>query len=311
MSISIGLLQRTIERRLSAALGARQRIAELRLSPLAGSIDAHGISLAGAGDGADPFLTIDHLKAEIAVGKALRREITVKSIAIERPVLSIHRRADGSTNLPRREDPPASSGNDRPACERAVESAEEPAWRFDLERLLMVGGEIALRCEATDEAPYRLLARPVLAEVRHDGSDVSVTVIAESVTRRQDAGADVEVGQVKATGTFDGVLDFSALLARPVRAQVDIGETVQMTFASDALRGGCIGADVKGSIDLQTLLALVPNCLPLVVRGLTGLVQVAARLERAPQQGVRVTNLSVESAEVAAQQVVTPVLAPE
>src|SRR5688500_10224175 len=97
----MGLLQEPVERKLSALVGAEVTFENLSVSILSASVDARGVTVAGD-DPAAPVLTIKRVRAELALAKALRKEFVVKSLTIEGPVLSVVRRADGRTNLPRR-----------------------------------------------------------------------------------------------------------------------------------------------------------------------------------------------------------------
>ena len=52
-------------------------------------------------DRATPVLTIARVKASVAVARALKGEIVVKSLTIERPVVNVVR-VGGKSNLPKR-----------------------------------------------------------------------------------------------------------------------------------------------------------------------------------------------------------------
>ena len=49
-----------------------------------------------------PVLTIRRVRAEISVARALKKEIVIKSLSIEGPVLSIVKRATGGRTCPSR-----------------------------------------------------------------------------------------------------------------------------------------------------------------------------------------------------------------
>src|SRR5437763_16567803 len=101
----MAILQPAIERKLSSLLGAPVTFDKLNVSLIGGSIEALGVR---AGD----FLTIAKIRAEIAIKKALKGVIVVKSLTIERPAVTIARRDDGTLNFPRRKPSTGQRGED-------------------------------------------------------------------------------------------------------------------------------------------------------------------------------------------------------
>src|SRR5207247_4520519 len=94
------------------------------------------------------------VRAEVAVTRALKGEIVIKSLTIERPVVTFVRFAHGGTNFPR-----------RPMLEFAVE--DEPAehgWKFDIEKVLLVDGSATVKLDRG----YELSAGRVLAQPARD-----------------------------------------------------------------------------------------------------------------------------------------------
>src|SRR4051812_23789454 len=96
----MSLLQNPIQNKLSALLGTQVTFEKLNVSLLGGVLDVHGVTVAGE-DADPPVLTVGRVRAEIALTKALAGEIVIKSLTIEGPVVTIVRRRDGGTNLPR------------------------------------------------------------------------------------------------------------------------------------------------------------------------------------------------------------------
>src|SRR5688572_16767914 len=97
----MGLLKQPVERKLSALVGAQVTFEDLSVSVLSASVDGRGVTVAGD-DAGTAVLTIERVRAELALAKALKKEFVIKSRTIEGPVLSVVRRADERTNLPRR-----------------------------------------------------------------------------------------------------------------------------------------------------------------------------------------------------------------
>src|SRR5215216_1656277 len=114
------LAQPLIERKLSALLGVEVKFDQFRLSLIPATIEVTGVKI---GDGISAARGV----ANISLGRALKGEIIVKSITIERPELNI-------AALPKR--PP------RVPSEKKEPSTEEDKtrWTFDIEKLLIVDG---------------------------------------------------------------------------------------------------------------------------------------------------------------------------
>src|SRR5688500_15256556 len=106
------LLQRAVEKRLSKLLGAAVRFEKFSVSPFKGIIEIVGIRVGD--DEEAPILTVARVRAEMSVKRALGGEIVVKSVTIERPVLSVIRWGDGTTNLPSR---PGAEADEKPGSE--------------------------------------------------------------------------------------------------------------------------------------------------------------------------------------------------
>ena len=94
----MSFLRQIFERKLSNALGAAVTFEEFKFSPLSGNVEVVGVKVAMPRF-ATPMLSIGRLSAKLHVARALKQEIVLKSLTVERPVLSIVCRADGSLNL--------------------------------------------------------------------------------------------------------------------------------------------------------------------------------------------------------------------
>jgi len=97
----MAIVKPAIERKLSSLLGAAVTIDKLNVSLLGGSIEAQGVTVRGV-DAMVPFLTIAKIHADIAVTKAFKGEIVIKSLAIERPVVNFVQTGPGGSNFPHR-----------------------------------------------------------------------------------------------------------------------------------------------------------------------------------------------------------------
>ena len=128
-------IRRFIEEKISRATGQEVRFGKLSFSPLSGGVEVRDLSVA-------TFLTVRKIEARIAVARAMKQEIVLRSLAIEGPVVTIARGADGKTNLPT-----------RPQWAEKTGLAEAgKSWEFEAQKVLLVGGRIALE----DASGYRL-----------------------------------------------------------------------------------------------------------------------------------------------------------
>jgi len=237
----VAIVKPAIEHKLSALLGAKVTIEKLNVSILGGSIEAVGVTIRGVDSPDPPFVTIARARAEVAVTRALKGEIVIKSLTIERPIVTFVRFAPGGSNFPR-----------RPMLEFAVddESAEH-IWKFDVEKVLLIDGSATVMLEGG----YELSAGRVLAQLARDGEDYTLTFLAESVGRRDQA---VDVGTIGVTGRITHAPSLTALKRAGVMLDVQLGDIAQVRYVSPTLypRDGTV--EFEGKLDLARLLSLLP-----------------------------------------------------
>lgn len=300
-ALCMGILQQPIQRKLSSLLGAQVTFEKLNVSLIGGSIDAAGVTVAGDDPG-EPLLTVGRARVEIAVGRALRGEIVVKSITIENPVLSVIHHEDGSTNLPRsrvvEDEPPAETQTPEPAEARPTDeegAAEESKWKFDVRKVLLVDGELHFRSRRL--GGYHLSARRVLAELTRGEGRLGFTVIAESVGRRDQPS---ELGVFKASGALTGVADLTKAAEAGLKAQVELGEQLRADVDSAALKSRELGVRADGNLDLRAILPLLPGDVRRLLDALRGNARLAltARARLSPRQGVQIEDLSLRASDL-------------
>src|SRR5688572_8884530 len=124
------LLRGTIERRLSALLGAPVTMGEFHVSMTKGTVEALDVCVT---NDRTAVLRVPRVKAEVSFSRVLQKEVVIKSVVLERPVLSIAQRGDGSLGIPitvlkRRADESANKGR---------------GWTADVaKKVLLVDGEV-------------------------------------------------------------------------------------------------------------------------------------------------------------------------
>src|SRR5215831_2623121 len=97
----MSFIRQLIEKKISTAMGAAVTFGDFKFSPMSGTVELENVRIA-AERFVPPFLSIGRIEASIAVARALRGEMILRSLVIERPVLTLNIHADGKSNLPAR-----------------------------------------------------------------------------------------------------------------------------------------------------------------------------------------------------------------
>jgi hypothetical protein len=312
----MGLLRQPVERKLSALLGARVTVERLNVSLLRGSLEAGGVTV-GGGDGKPPLLTVRRLKAELSIGRALQRQIVLKSIVIEGPVLTLERAADGSLNLPRRgagavvpeaAPEPSERPGPRPAADddAGADDVTASAWEFALEKVKLFDGAVHVRFApmGSGQRPYHLSAERVAAEVEQRAGQVAFFLLAQSLGRR-DGDDPVELGELRCEGKLTHVDSLARTAEAGLDARLEAGTAglLSASVRSRRLAERRFEAEVAAGADVPLLLRLAPNDLPSLakVRDLRvdGTMRLAMKAVYDPASGLRVPSLSFLATDVA------------
>jgi hypothetical protein len=258
----MGLLQQPVQAKLSKLIGAEVRFEHLSVSLLGGSIEARGVTIAGDNP-AEPVLTIRRVRAEISIPRALKKEIVVKSLTIEAPVLSVVRRADGGTNLPKPIKPPDDEPETPPAPRAKAEAADDGAggaWRLEAQRVLLVDGSVRYHADPPPGGEtLDLSADGILGELKSAGGGFDFTCIVESLGRRGARAA--ELGQAKCAGRADGVEDLSQILKAKVTATLDAGELLHAEINVPSLKPLEASVKAHAHAEVEKLLPFLPAML--------------------------------------------------
>ncbi len=286
-------------------LGTDVTFEKLNFSLLGGSVEAQGVTVAGD-DPSAPFLTIRRVRAEIALGAAIKKQFVIKSLTIEKPVVVIVRDADGKLNLPRRfqpDDAPASqaasdTGGQTSDSVADADAGDEAAgnWKFEARKVLVVDGEVHFR----DASGYHASLEQILGEVKEAENGQEFTLIVDTAARR-DQPADL--GQIRLHGRADNVPDLSQWQRASVRATLDVAEALQVRLHAPSVQPIEATAEIKGSLDLAALAAFVPEemkALQLLRSGtLRGRVEVNGRASYDVEQGLRLPELALRAIDLA------------
>jgi hypothetical protein len=216
-------IRRFIEQKISRATGAEVRIGGLSFSPFTGVVEVLNL-------GVGTFLTVRKIEAKIAVARALKQEIVVRSLSIEGPVVTITRIADGTTNLP-----------PRPAGDKKT-SEPKKSWEFEAHKVLVVGGRVALQ----DGNGYHVSIENLDGSVEMKSTDQAEFVFAADSLGRRDH--PVELGEARLVGKLAGGLNLT----------LSAGSMLDLNLRTPAIASGRWDGEMNLSMALATLLALLP-----------------------------------------------------
>jgi uncharacterized protein involved in outer membrane biogenesis len=230
-------LQQPIEKKLSSLLGAKVTFQRLKISPLAGKLEAERMIVAG--DSPDqPLLTVGRIEAQIAVTRALAGQLVVKSLVIERPEIFLNRQAIELFKKRARVPKPAAQTD-----EDAV------AWQFEAQSIRIEGGQIRF-----EEEGYVVAAGPVRGELGCQDGKTMITATIVSIGRRDQP---VELGPVEIVGRIDAA-DPTEFAAAPVHLALKLADGVHVSVESANLSLGRVVLGLQGKIDINRYQSALP-----------------------------------------------------
>jgi hypothetical protein len=227
-----------IEQKISTTTGETVHIGKLSFSPLSGTVQVRNLSVGS-------FLTVRKVEAIIAVARALRQEIVVRSLAIEGLGVAITRSADGKLNLPQRPPPRVDQSGARDAAK---------SWEFEAKKVLLVGG----RVQFSDASGYQISLENLTGSVEMKSSkDAEFIFAADSLGRRD---RTVELGDARLLGKLCGALNFT----------LSAGSMLDLNLRTPAIASGQWDGEMLLALSLPTLLALLPAAVKLPITTATG-----------------------------------------
>ncbi len=240
----MSFIRQLIERKISSITGGAVMMDEFKFSPLSGSIEGVNVRMA-AERFVPPFLSIDRIQAKIGVARALRGEIVLNSLTIERPVFICNIHSDGKTNLARKPNRPA----------EAIVPKEGSAggmWELNPDKIAINHGRIEFRDATRDN--YKLAIEGINATATPDGNDIALTLTADGVGRRD---KPVELGMLKMLGKLSGG-GFKEPLASTLSARASIADTLVFQISSTHLANRIFDVEIAGVIKLAVLMGMLP-----------------------------------------------------
>ena len=237
-----------VERKLSAALGARVTIDALNVSLLGGSLDVIGVTVTAHG-AIEPLVIVRRIKADVAMSAMLRKEVVIKSVVIEGPTVSLVRGANGALNLPERE------GKLNAAAATAKDDPDDDvpsAWKLAAEKVQVLDASVHYR-----DGAYHVSAERIVGELLQKAGEIQVTVLAASVGRRDEL---LNLGEARAHAVFRAT-EIAKLPAAPFHATFDVGDVLRGTVSSASVTSQHAEVDVHAKLILALLSKLLPPAL--------------------------------------------------
>jgi len=231
-------LEELLEKKLSDSLGAKVSFDRVKLSPLSGKVEVLNLAARGR-DGANPFLTIARIEAKVAMAKALKQEISIQSLRIERPYVRV----------------PIALPKKVPASKNERGSPASKPWQFEADDVLVVDGTIEFQSVA-----YHAIAERVNLLLKRDANDIVLTLLSDSVRR---INPDVTVGELKLNGRI-ATPDFSRLLTSSISLDGTIDPHARFSATTASLMSKTIDARMTANLDSQLFSRLVPIALPAI-----------------------------------------------
>ena len=233
-----------------------------------------------------PLLTIRKVRAAVSLTAAFKKEFVVRSLTVEKPVVTIARGRDGQLNLPKRDKAvPAEEPSDAGGPTEAAGT-----WTFEAQQVLVVDAEVHYR----DADGYHFAIEKLLAEVKDAGSGLEFTVIADSAGRRD---RPVEVGQLRANGRADDVPNLVQWQGARIHATLELADMFRVRVDVPSVNPIDVKAEFNGAADVAQMVQLLPKDVSLPV-SVQGRVDVLGRATYRRPDGLRVPELTVRASDV-------------
>lgn len=291
------MTHRQVERLLSNLLGARVQFRRFHASPLSGTVEIEGMSVTRHGSG-EPMLTVERVQAEVALSQALRGQMVITAMRMERPILSLVRRESGTarSNVPEsmQVDPRTAPQK----AERALEMAEDAAEAvhglglgMDVRRALLTDGEVHYRDESLGQ--YHLSAGRIIGQLDHAGNGYEFNGVVESVGRRD---RPAELGEVHVTGRVENIDDLAEFPHARIVADVNVGEQMHQRIEVPSVESRTLRMTVDGEMELAQLTPLLPEGVkvfePIRAAGTQGRIELRGTVTYDPDQGLRIPEMN-------------------
>jgi uncharacterized protein involved in outer membrane biogenesis len=287
------LVRQQVEKRLSAMLGAEVTFEKLNFSLLSGTIEALGVTVTTGRTGPQPLLTVRRLKAEVSLGAAFKKEISISSVTIEKPIIHLLRGADGQLNLPSKSLSDAPRQTTDTSSDSDTSDASGSSTKFEAKKILVIDGELHFTDAKTG---YRASVEPILADVKQANGGFEFTVMAE---RAQRTDQPAELGALRLHGHARNMPTPLQWQQARITASIQTGEMLRGQIDVPSLQPIDAKAQLGGTIDVSQVLQLLPAILPKLLNSFVGKVEINASVSYSKSSGLRVPELTIRGVDLA------------
>lgn len=222
--------QAYLQDKISSAIGASVAFEKLSISPFRGVADGRGL-IARLDETATPFLTVERVQLKLKMSDLLAKQLTIETVLLERPVLTIERGGDGTWNLPLPK--PKLSKPPAPPVETVPGKKDESSssWATGVRQIILTDGSITYRDQSQGFDGYTAEARPI--NLQFDMPDLASVTGTIAGIRRLDRPA--ELGALRVVGEGAGLYALPDLdkvsgklsLEQPPLLRIDLDATAR------------------------------------------------------------------------------------
>jgi len=223
-------LEELLEKKLSEMLGADVSFDRVKLSPLSGKLEVLNLAAKARGE-SQAFLTVARIEAKIAMAHALKQEIAIQSLRIERPDVRL----------------PLPMTPERRESSTETTEASKP-WQFEADDVLVVDAVVRF-----DGAKYRAIAENTTLSLKRDASGIAITLMTETLGRVE---PNIILGPLKLNGHI-ATRDFTKLTISPITLDGEIANRIRVHAKTESVESNTVDAQLEGSLDSEHFSRLI------------------------------------------------------
>lgn len=247
----MSFIRQLIERKISAATGAVVAIGQFSFSPFTGVVEILDMKVS-VSRFVPPVLGVDRIFAKLSVTRALKQEIVLKELSIEKPAITIQVRSDGTSNLTR----PDQHKSETPEQDKQGGGA----WEFECPQISIV--DAYFHIHHFGHEGYKFAVERMNGIVKSEGNDLQLKFIADTCGRRD---IPLELGQLTGEGKLTGAGGFKNFGTCGLDAMIRLSANIVAKVTSSVLANRSFDCDIAASLKLPMLLQLLPDDLKLPI----------------------------------------------
>jgi hypothetical protein len=282
----MSFIRQLIERKISAATGAVVAIGQFSFSPFSGVVEILDLKVS-VSRFVPPVLGVERIFAKLSVTRALKQEIVLKELSIEKPSITIQVRSDGTSNLTR----PDQHKSETPEKDKQAGGA----WEFECSQISIVDAYFHLHHFGHEG--WKVAIERLNGFIKSDGNDLQLKFLADTCGRRD---IPLELGALSLDGKVTGAGGFKNFPTCGLDAMVKLSSNVAAKLTSSVLANRNLDCDLAASIKLPTLLQLLPDDmrLPVTFEG-DAPVNLKSRASFGRERGFKLQSLELKTSDLA------------